>query len=298
MSGVDADLDRDDLAAHLKPRSPQMDTPLPPWGREPSSITPPSDRDSEKRARSAKRKLDLAEMTPPSPNLLGERGMPMAMRAQSRGRKPGGYPTMPDFTSLDMAVPHDIDPHQNYLPFAQHAEHLSHHDRHPHAHTLPKQEHLSHHDQHLHTPPKSRRRTGPTTMHYDHLDHGHHLDHQLAGCGVGDGLALSQPSPKGRRRTGTPRTSTPRTPKTPRTPRGSKGSPRSLTPGGSTKSPGSRFDTSLGLLTKKFVQLLHHAPECGLDLKKASEELSVQKRRIYDITNVLEGRSLVVVPWL
>eukprot|EP00039_Didymoeca_costata_P008443 m.112133 g.112133 ORF g.112133 m.112133 type:complete len:442 (-) comp14083_c0_seq5:262-1587(-) len=61
-----------------------------------------------------------------------------------------------------------------------------------------------------------------------------------------------------------------------------------------TKSPGSRFDTSLGLLTKKFSDLLHRAPPEGLDLKKASEELNVQKRRIYDITNVLEGIGLIV----
>jgi transcription factor E2F3 len=46
-------------------------------------------------------------------------------------------------------------------------------------------------------------------------------------------------------------------------------------------------------LTKKFVELLHNAPTNGLDLKKASEELNVQKRRIYDITNVLEGINLI-----
>ncbi|KAL4705648.1 hypothetical protein ACJJTC_011210 [Scirpophaga incertulas] len=51
----------------------------------------------------------------------------------------------------------------------------------------------------------------------------------------------------------------------------------------------SRFDTSLGLLTKKFVALLKSSPNGVLDLNKAAEELSVQKRRIYDITNVLEG---------
>nr|AWK27026.1 E2F1 isoform X1 [Bombyx mori] len=51
----------------------------------------------------------------------------------------------------------------------------------------------------------------------------------------------------------------------------------------------SRFDTSLGLLTKKFVALLKSSQNGVLDLNIAAEHLSVQKRRIYDITNVLEG---------
>uniref|UniRef100_A0A2A4KAF5 E2F/DP family winged-helix DNA-binding domain-containing protein n=1 Tax=Heliothis virescens TaxID=7102 RepID=A0A2A4KAF5_HELVI len=46
------------------------------------------------------------------------------------------------------------------------------------------------------------------------------------------------------------------------------------------------FDTSLGLLTKKFVALLKSSPNGVLDLNIAAEHLSVQKRRIYDITNV------------
>jgi hypothetical protein len=52
---------------------------------------------------------------------------------------------------------------------------------------------------------------------------------------------------------------------------------------------GTRYDTSLGLLTKKFVQLLETSPNGVVDLNVASTELKVQKRRIYDITNVLEG---------
>ncbi|CAG9107194.1 unnamed protein product [Plutella xylostella] len=51
----------------------------------------------------------------------------------------------------------------------------------------------------------------------------------------------------------------------------------------------SRFDTSLGLLTQKFVALLRSSPNGVLDLNIAADHLSVQKRRIYDITNVLEG---------
>ncbi|XP_050541791.1 transcription factor E2F2-like [Daktulosphaira vitifoliae] len=50
-----------------------------------------------------------------------------------------------------------------------------------------------------------------------------------------------------------------------------------------------RYDTSLGLLTKKFIGLLESSVDGVVDLNIASEKLDVQKRRIYDITNVLEG---------
>ncbi|KAH8335986.1 hypothetical protein KR074_003011 [Drosophila pseudoananassae] len=50
-----------------------------------------------------------------------------------------------------------------------------------------------------------------------------------------------------------------------------------------------RADTSLGILTKKFVDLLQESPDGVVDLNEASNRLHVQKRRIYDITNVLEG---------
>lgn len=50
-----------------------------------------------------------------------------------------------------------------------------------------------------------------------------------------------------------------------------------------------RYDTSLGLLTKKFVGLLQLSADGVVDLNVASDKLEVQKRRIYDITNVLEG---------
>jgi hypothetical protein len=46
----------------------------------------------------------------------------------------------------------------------------------------------------------------------------------------------------------------------------------------------SRYDSSLGLLTKKFVQILRGSPGNTLDLNRAALELGVQKRRIYDIT--------------
>nr|XP_009606865.1 transcription factor E2FB-like [Nicotiana tomentosiformis] len=54
-----------------------------------------------------------------------------------------------------------------------------------------------------------------------------------------------------------------------------------------------RYDSSLGLLTKKFINLIKHAEDGMLDLNKAADTLEVQKRRIYDITNVLEGIGLI-----
>ncbi|KAG4391870.1 hypothetical protein GLYMA_04G024800v4 [Glycine max] len=54
-----------------------------------------------------------------------------------------------------------------------------------------------------------------------------------------------------------------------------------------------RYDSSLGLLTKKFVSLIQDAKDGTLDLNRTAEILEVQKRRIYDITNVLEGVGLI-----
>ncbi|CAG5135456.1 unnamed protein product [Candidula unifasciata] len=59
-------------------------------------------------------------------------------------------------------------------------------------------------------------------------------------------------------------------------------------------STSSRHEKSLGLLTTKFVSLLQEAKDGVLDLKIAADQLAVrQKRRIYDITNVLEGIGLI-----
>jgi len=55
----------------------------------------------------------------------------------------------------------------------------------------------------------------------------------------------------------------------------------------------SRYDSSLGLLTKKFMALVKRADQGVIDLNEASKTLAVQKRRIYDITNVLEGVGLI-----
>ncbi|CAO2841067.1 unnamed protein product [Amaranthus hypochondriacus] len=75
----------------------------------------------------------------------------------------------------------------------------------------------------------------------------------------------------------------------PQTPMSNAGSPgNNLTPVGSC-----RYDSSLGLLTKKFINLIKQAEDGILDLNKAADTLDVQKRRIYDITNVLEGIGLI-----
>ncbi|KAM9403929.1 transcription factor E2F3-like isoform 1-T1 [Salvelinus alpinus] len=82
-----------------------------------------------------------------------------------------------------------------------------------------------------------------------------------------------------------------------RTPRGKAGG--AFGPGlKSPKTPKSpaektRYDTSLGLLTKKFVELLGQSSDGVIDLNQAAEVLKVQKRRLYDITNVLEGVHLI-----
>lgn len=55
----------------------------------------------------------------------------------------------------------------------------------------------------------------------------------------------------------------------------------------------SRRENTLGGLATKFIELITKAPNTSLDVRQAVRELSVQKRRIYDITNVLEGVGLV-----
>jgi len=51
----------------------------------------------------------------------------------------------------------------------------------------------------------------------------------------------------------------------------------------------SRVDSSLGVITKKFISLLKNAPNNEIDLNYAASLLEIHKRRLYDITNVLEG---------
>ena len=54
-----------------------------------------------------------------------------------------------------------------------------------------------------------------------------------------------------------------------------------------------RKENGLVELTKRFIDLLKEAPNQVLDLNEAVKILGVQKRRIYDITNVLEGIQLI-----
>lgn len=59
------------------------------------------------------------------------------------------------------------------------------------------------------------------------------------------------------------------------------------------KGTAGRADGSLGKLTKSFVALVQKAPNGVIDLNNAAAELDVRKRRIYDITNVLEGIGMI-----
>lgn len=54
-----------------------------------------------------------------------------------------------------------------------------------------------------------------------------------------------------------------------------------------------RRENGLVTLTHKFVDLLRSSPNQTIDLNLAVTKLAVQKRRIYDITNVLEGITLI-----
>ncbi|XP_037549566.1 transcription factor E2F3 [Nematolebias whitei] len=54
-----------------------------------------------------------------------------------------------------------------------------------------------------------------------------------------------------------------------------------------------RSDTSLFFLTRRFAEKLSLSVDGVLDLKLVSQELNLSRRRIYDITNVLEGIRLI-----
>lgn len=54
-----------------------------------------------------------------------------------------------------------------------------------------------------------------------------------------------------------------------------------------------RDENSLFSLTKKFIGLIVSSPEQLINITQAAEILQVGKRRIYDITNVLEGLKMI-----
>ncbi|KAJ0400786.1 hypothetical protein P43SY_004881 [Pythium insidiosum] len=56
-------------------------------------------------------------------------------------------------------------------------------------------------------------------------------------------------------------------------------------PGSAKASPASRYDSSLGLLTKKFVDLIQSSPTGDLDLNSAANALGVQGSK-WDDRNV------------
>ncbi|XP_029370050.1 transcription factor E2F3 [Echeneis naucrates] len=54
-----------------------------------------------------------------------------------------------------------------------------------------------------------------------------------------------------------------------------------------------RFETSLGFLTRRFAELINRSSDRVLDLNLVAHELNAPKRRLYDVTNVLEGIHLI-----
>ena len=54
-----------------------------------------------------------------------------------------------------------------------------------------------------------------------------------------------------------------------------------------------RDENSQFSLTRKFIKLIYSSPEQQINMTQAAEILQVGKRRIYDITNVLEGLGMI-----
>ncbi|XP_040016961.2 transcription factor E2F6 [Gasterosteus aculeatus] len=54
-----------------------------------------------------------------------------------------------------------------------------------------------------------------------------------------------------------------------------------------------RIDVSLWMLTQRFLELLLASPDGSVDLRHVTAVLQTRRRRVYDITNVLEGISLI-----
>ncbi|KNC98775.1 uncharacterized protein SPPG_05755 [Spizellomyces punctatus DAOM BR117] len=100
------------------------------------------------------------------------------------------------------------------------------------------------------------------------------------------------PSPRPTHQISPPAEKSSKTPKSGKKRSAPEGQPTAESPAADTPSVG-RFDSSLGLLTKKFISVLRESRDGVLDLNQAAAQLNVQKRRIYDITNVLEGINLI-----
>lgn len=60
-----------------------------------------------------------------------------------------------------------------------------------------------------------------------------------------------------------------------------------------TKRVNHRQDVSLGVLTRRFMDLMLAAPDNSLDIRQVISDMQCRRRRIYDIINILEGISLV-----
>uniref|UniRef100_A0A668U3M9 THAP-type domain-containing protein n=1 Tax=Oreochromis aureus TaxID=47969 RepID=A0A668U3M9_OREAU len=54
-----------------------------------------------------------------------------------------------------------------------------------------------------------------------------------------------------------------------------------------------RQDVSLGVLTVRFLELLLMSPDGSIDLREVTKTLQTRRRRVYDITNVLEGFNFI-----
>lgn len=51
-------------------------------------------------------------------------------------------------------------------------------------------------------------------------------------------------------------------------------------------------EVSLQFLTRRFLELLVNC-DGSLDLRQAADRLQTRKRRVYDVTNVLQGLNLI-----
>ena len=59
------------------------------------------------------------------------------------------------------------------------------------------------------------------------------------------------------------------------------------------ESEGKAYENGLVILTRKFFALLEMCPGQTVDLNTAEHALDVQRRRLYDIVNVLEGIGII-----